>query len=141
MAPANLRPLATIRAALALGPWEAAECLGPKLVLLAPLGVLLPLAGGRLLYSPLGSFIRTLLTGAMVSLTIELLQTGVTGQVVDVDSLLLNTTGVGLAHLAVVPAVRAGLRRREHHDRPEPRSREEEAQEAGPTIPRVGTAR
>ncbi len=50
--------------------------------------------------------------GALVSLGIELLQTAVPGRVVDVDQLLLNTAGVVLAHLAVVPAWRAWLRRR-----------------------------
>lgn len=34
------------------------------------------------------------------------------GQVVDVDSLILNTVGVALAHVLVVPAWRARLRRR-----------------------------
>ena len=64
--------------------------------------------------------------GALLSLGIELLQTGVPGQVVDVDSLLLNTVGVALAHArrgarrpgrAPPPggdgAVRAALRREE----------------------------
>ncbi|MFD0335436.1 PspC domain-containing protein [Streptomyces erythrogriseus] len=49
---------------------------------------------------------------ALVSLAVELLQTAVPGQVVDVDSLLLNTAGAALAHAAVVPAGRAWLRRR-----------------------------
>ena len=46
--------------------------------------------------------------GALLSLAIELLQTGVPGQVVDIDSILLNSVGVGLAHVAVVPAGRSG---------------------------------
>ncbi len=80
--------------------------IGHGLGLLAPLGVLLPMAGGRLTASPLGSLVRTVAAGALISLGIELLQTGVPGQVVDVDSLLLNTVGVALAHLAIVPAAR-----------------------------------
>ncbi|MHC0431149.1 VanZ family protein [Streptomyces sp. O3] len=112
MSAANLRPLAGIRADLALGPVEAARQLGQGLLLLAPLGVLLPMAGGRLQVSPLASLARTVAAGALLSLTIELLQTGVPGQVVDVDSLFLNTLGVAVAHLAVVPAARAWLRRR-----------------------------
>lgn len=41
----NLEPLATIRAALAHGPsWEAVQHLGGSVLLLAPLGVLLPLS-------------------------------------------------------------------------------------------------
>lgn len=47
----------------------------------------------------------------LISLSIEMLQTAVPGQVVDVDSLLLNTLGVVLVHLAVVPALRARVRR------------------------------
>lgn len=108
---ANLTPFAGIRADLALGPVEAARRIGSGLVLLAPLGVLLPMAGGRLAVSFWASLARTVTAGALISLGIELLQTGVPGRVVDVDSLLLNTAGVALAHLAVVPAGRARLRR------------------------------
>ncbi|MFI1411534.1 VanZ family protein [Streptomyces sp. NPDC020707] len=142
---ANLRPFATIRADLAMGPREAFCAIAKGLLLLAPLGVLLPMAGGKLLVSPLLSLTRTVAAGALLSLAIELLQTGVPGQVVDVDSLLLNTVGVALAHLAVVPAARAALRRRAHT-----RSRaaalrgreavEESTQGLTPTIPRVGIA-
>ncbi len=82
------------------------------MALLAPLGVLLPMAGGRLAVSRLGSLIRTTAATALVSLAVELFQTAVPGQVVDVDSLLLNTAGAALAHAAVVPAGRAWLRRR-----------------------------
>ncbi|MFJ5776851.1 VanZ family protein [Streptomyces sp. NPDC093094] len=138
--PANLRPLAGIRADLALGWPEAARRIGEGLALLAPLGVLLPVASGRLAVSPLGSLLRTAAAGALISLAVELLQTGVPGQVVDVDSLLLNTLGVMLAHLAVVPLGRARLRRRaelrERADLPQ----EEPAQGRTPTIPRVGIA-
>ncbi len=142
---ANLRPFASIRADLAMGP-EAALCaIGKGLLLLAPLGVLLPMAGGRLAASPLFSLLRTVTAGALLSLGIELLQTGVPGQVVDVDSLLLNTVGVALAHLAVVPAARRVLcRRAETRDRAAALRRrdaaEESAQGLTPTIPRVGIA-
>jgi hypothetical protein len=140
VSPANLRPFAGIRADLALGPVEAARCIGKGLGLLAPLGVLLPLAGGKLTASPLGSLVRTVAAGALISLGIELLQTGIPGQVVDVDSLLLNTVGVALAHLAVVPATRAGLRRRAETRRHAALRREDTAQGRTPTIPRVGIA-
>ncbi|MET8573900.1 VanZ family protein [Streptomyces sp. NPDC005012] len=110
--PANIRPMAGIRADLALG-WEpAARRILQDLALLAPLGVLFPLAGGRLWSPPLFSLARTMAAGALIALGIELLQTGVPGQVVDVDSLILNTAGLTLVHLAVVPAGRAALRRR-----------------------------
>ncbi|CAL9541435.1 hypothetical protein SUDANB96_04265 [Streptomyces sp. enrichment culture] len=138
--PANLHPLAGIRADLALGWPEAARRIGEGLVLLAPLGVLLPMASGRLTVSPLGSLVRTAAAGTLISLVIELLQTGVPGQVVDVDSLLLNTVGVALAHLAVVPLGRARLRRRAVHRGREERPEEEPAQGRTPRISRVGIA-
>ncbi|MFE3770566.1 VanZ family protein [Streptomyces sp. NPDC059122] len=124
---ANLEPLASIHAELARGGWSAVWHLGAPVLLLAPLGVLLPLAGGRLDVSPLGSMARTVFAGAMISLTIELLQTAVPGQVPDVDTVLLNTLGVALAHLAVVPGARSRLRRRD-----------ERRQGATPRISRVG---
>ncbi|QIJ64381.1 VanZ family protein [Streptomyces sp. JB150] len=136
--PGNLRPLDGIRADLALGWPQAARRIGEGLALLAPLGVLLPMAGGRLTVSPLVSFVRTTAAGVLISLAIELAQSGVPGRVVDVDSLLLNTTGVALAHLLVVPAGRAWLRRRAEH-RPQA-SPEGPSQGRTPTIPRVGIA-
>ncbi|GAA4000800.1 VanZ family protein [Streptomyces marokkonensis] len=138
--PPNLHPLDGIRADLALGWPSAARSLGGSLALLAPLGVLLPMADGRLAVSPLASLLRTMAAGALLSLGIELLQTGVPGQVVDVDSLLLNTAGVALAHLAVVPAGRARLRRGSEREEGEAAPQEEPAQGRTPTIPRVGIA-
>lgn len=108
----NLEPFAGIRTSLELGTAEAVRRIGGALLLLAPLGVLLPMAGGRLVVSPLMSLARTMAAGALLSLGIELVQTGVPGRVLDVDSLLLNTTGVAVAHLLVVPLGRARLRRR-----------------------------
>ncbi|MCX4512830.1 MULTISPECIES: VanZ family protein [Streptomyces] len=143
---ANLEPLAGIKADLALGPVHAARRIGEGLLLLAPLGILLPMTGGRLAVSPWASLARTVATGALLSLGIELLQTAVPGQVVDVDSLLLNTSGVALAHLLVVPAGRARLRRRRSGRAAGPRKergallREEASQGRTPTIPRVGIA-
>ncbi|WP_309094493.1 VanZ family protein [Streptomyces sp.] len=139
--PANLRPFAGIRADLALGWPQAVRPIGEKLALLAPLGVLLPMASGRLVVSPLVSLLRTAAAGALLSLGIELLQTGVPGQVVDVDSLFVNTAGVVLAHLALVPAGRSWLRRRTGAYPPRaPLAVEEPAQGRTPTIPRVGIA-
>ncbi|MFK0291643.1 VanZ family protein [Streptomyces sp. NPDC090442] len=126
---ANLQPLASINAELARGGWSAVWHLGGPVLLLAPLGVLLPLVGGRLNVSPLTSMARTVFAGAMISLTIELLQTGVPGQVPDVDAVLLNTLGVALAHLLIVPGVRCRLRRRD-----------ERLRGATPRISRVGLA-
>ncbi|MFD3485120.1 VanZ family protein [Streptomyces sp. NPDC058665] len=151
---ANLEPLAGIKADLALGAPQAVRRIGEGLLLLAPLGVLLPMVDGKLSVSPLASLARTVAAGAFVSLGIELLQTGIPGQVVDVDSLLLNTVGVGLAHLLVVPAGRARLRRvRGRGRRPAPARAPKEAallpegdpvdeapQGTPPTITRVGIA-
>jgi glycopeptide antibiotics resistance protein len=108
---ANLHPFAGIRADLAAGPLHATRRIGAGLALLAPLGVLLPMAGGRIAVSPWASLARTVAAGVLFSLSIELLQTGVPGQVPDVDSLILNTAGVAIAHLLFVPLGRAGLRR------------------------------
>lgn len=143
VAPPNLHPLAGVRADLALGWPRAARPLGEGLALLAPLGVLLPMTHGRVTVSPLASLVRTATAGALVSLGIALLQTGVPGRVVDVDSLLLNTAGVILAHLLVVPAGRARLRRRETREQggTGPVTVQEElSQGRTPTIPRVGMA-
>jgi len=109
----NLRPLGTIRADLAMSPVQAARRIGAGLGLLAPLGVLLPMAGGQVRASGFGSFVRTVFAALMVSLLLEFTQTLVPGQLFDVDALLLNTLGVALAYLLVVPAVRRRLRRRE----------------------------
>ncbi|GGY02164.1 VanZ family protein [Streptomyces djakartensis] len=139
--PANLRPFDGLRADLAMGWPEAARRIGEGLALLAPLGVLLPMASGRLTVSPWASLLNTVTAGALLSLGIELLQTGVPGQVVDIDSLFLNTAGVALAHLALVPAGRSWLRRRTLARLPRtPLTAEEPAQGRTPTIPRVGIA-
>ncbi|WP_190122074.1 VanZ family protein [Streptomyces inusitatus] len=141
---ANLEPLATVKANLVLGPAEAVRRIGGGLLLLAPLGVLLPLAGGRLTVSPLGSLARTMAAGALISLAIELAQTGVPGRVLNVDSLLLNTAGVALTHLLVVPAGRARLRRtrargrgRARAPRRPDRSRPDRSRPPVPPVPAV----
>ncbi|CAL9456444.1 VanZ family protein [Streptomyces pilosus] len=139
--PANLRPFDGIRGDFALGWTTGLRRTAEAMALLAPLGVLLPMAGGRLAVSRLGSLIRTMTATALVSLAVELLQTVVPGQVVDVDSVLLNTAGAALAHAAVVPAGRAWLRRRAaRRTAAAALLPEEPAQGRTPTIPRVGIA-
>lgn len=138
--PPNLRPLAGIRADLTLGWPAAAHRIAEGVALLAPLGVLLPMTHGRLGASPLASLVRTVAAGAFVSLGILILQTGVPGRVPDIDSLLLNTVGVALAHLAVVPASRVRLRRRSERRERAALRQEEAAQGPTPTFPRVGMA-
>jgi glycopeptide antibiotics resistance protein len=138
--PPNLQPFAGVRADLALGGPAAACRIAEGLALLAPLGVLLPMAHGRIRAVPFASFMRTVAAGFLVSLGILLLQTGVPGRVPDVDSLLLNTVGVALAHLAVVPASRSWLRRRSERQERAAVRQEEAAQGRTPTFPRVGIA-
>ena len=138
--PANLRPLDGIRGDFALGWTTGVRRICEGLALLAPLGVLLPMAGGRLAVSRLGSLIRATAATALVSLAIEMLPTAVPGQVVDVDSLLLNTAGAALAHAAAVPAGRAWLHRRAVRRSVTALLAEEPAQGRTPTIPRVGIA-
>ncbi|MDI5970148.1 VanZ family protein [Streptomyces sp. SL13] len=111
VAAGSMTPLHTIRAYLALGARGATEHLGGELLLLAPLGVLLPVVGGRVDASPLGSFARTAFGGLMLAFAAEVVRDGVAGQVFDTDAVLLNAAGVVLAHLAIVPAGRAALRR------------------------------
>ncbi|MFC5719036.1 VanZ family protein [Streptomyces gamaensis] len=144
---AHLEPLATIRADLALAPWEAARAIGAGVLPFAPLGVLLPWARGRLVSSPLGSLTRTVFTAAMISLVLQVVRGGVVGQVLDVDALLLNVAGVAALHLAVVPAVRAKIRRGTEGVRPGrestgplARRRDDGVQGVTPTIPRVRIA-
>lgn len=112
VAAGSTTPLHTIRAYLALGPVAAVEHLGGALLLLAPLGFLFPLVGGRADSSAPRSFARTTFGGLMLSFGAEVVRTGIAGQLFDVDVVLLNTAGVALCHLAVVPAARAALRRR-----------------------------
>ncbi|MEU1433556.1 VanZ family protein [Streptomyces sp. NPDC005786] len=146
MTAANLQPFAGIKADLSLGPVAATRRIGRELLLLAPLGVLLPMAGGRLLVSSWSSLARTVAAGALISLAIELGQTGVPGQVVDVDSLILNTIGVGFAHVLIVPAWRSRQRRREQRiglgtaRTSQASSPARGSQGSTPTISRVGMA-
>ncbi|TVL90194.1 VanZ family protein [Streptomyces sp. SAJ15] len=138
--PVSLKPLSSIRADLELGPREAVRSMGRELLLLAPLGVLLPLAAGRVAARRLTSLARTVFTGAMISLTVEVLDSRATGQVVNIDTVLLNTAGVALAHLAVVPAVRGWLRRRADRREPAALPRDEEPRPVTPRISRVAIA-
>lgn len=123
--PPNLRPLTTIRAELAAGPWEAAQGLAGSLLLLLPLGPLLPVVKRQLTGSWTVSFVRTVGTGLLVSVAIALLQTDVPGRTFDVDRLLLNAAGVAIGHLLLVPPLRARVRRRHRgtrspYGRPDP---------------------
>ncbi len=110
--PAQLHPLATIRTDLSDGPRAALTGIGGDLLLLAPLGVLLPLATGRLHRGLPGTVTRTVFAGAMLSVVLTLAQSGVPGHVADVDAMLLNATGVALTVGFAFPPLRRRLRHR-----------------------------
>lgn len=113
-AAANLTPLEGIRADLSYGPLEAARRIGGGSPCWHRSGCCCRWPHGRLARSPLAawsSLARAGAAAALISLSIAMLQSGVPGQVVDVDSVLLNTAGVLLVHAAVVLALRARLRR------------------------------
>lgn len=76
---------------------EAAIAIGGNLLLLAPLGVLLPMLSSRL-RGPL----RLTIIAALVSLGIETLQgLVISGRTFDVDDIILNAAGVLLAYLVL----------------------------------------
>ncbi|MEV0537426.1 VanZ family protein [Kitasatospora sp. NPDC050463] len=112
---ANLTPLASLRSSTA---WQL---LG-ELLLLAPLGVLLPLAGGRLRAPWLPSFLRTTGASALLATALEFLSSWTPGHVLNVDHILFAVVGVVIVHLALVPACRSLLLRprRPRADRPAP---------------------
>lgn len=74
---------------------EAVHAIGGNLLLLAPLGVLLPVLSARLRGS-----LRLVLAGAAISFCIEIVQHFfVSGRTFDVDDIILNAFGVLLAYL------------------------------------------
>ncbi|MFE1322177.1 VanZ family protein [Kitasatospora phosalacinea] len=110
--PPNLTPLAPVRQALSLGGAAAVRQLGSGLLPLAPVGVLLPLAVGSPSRSRLASFLRTTAAAALLGTALEILEGWAPGHVLDVDDILLGTAGAALAHLLLVPPLRALERRR-----------------------------
>jgi hypothetical protein len=106
----NLTPFATVRADLTGGATGYLALLR-NLLIAAPLGVLLPMAGGRIDVSPLGSLLHTAGGGILLATAQEVLETAGAGKVLDVDDILLAFLGIVLAHATVVPAARAALRR------------------------------
>jgi glycopeptide antibiotics resistance protein len=113
IADTNLTPFATVRAELELGTGHAYLELARSLLLLAPLGVLLPLAGGRRDAAALPSFVRTVFAGLLIATGVEVLQSTLTSHLLNVDDILLAGIGIAATHLLFVPAARAALRRHE----------------------------
>jgi hypothetical protein len=112
LADSNLTPFASVHAELAGGTTRDYLALLRSLLSLAPLGVLLPLAGGRRDAPLLSSFARTLLAGILAATGLEVLQTTLSLRLLNVDDILLAGIGIALTHLAFVPGTRAWLR---HH--------------------------
>ena len=110
VAPANVQPFATITPDLRAGPGHALRTMGGDLALLAPLGVLLPLASGSL-GCRAGSLFRTVVAAGTFAFALEAVRSAVPGQVANIDAVLLHTTGAALAHLLFYPVVRGWFRR------------------------------
>ncbi|WP_441251675.1 VanZ family protein [Kitasatospora sp. McL0602] len=110
--PANLTPFASVGQAFRLGGLAGAEQLAAGLLPLAPLGLLLPLAGGRLRAPMLLSFLRTVGGAALLATGLEIFEGWTPGHVLNVDDIVLGTLGVALCHLSLVPLSRAVLLRR-----------------------------
>lgn len=93
----SLEPFRTVR--MLLNGSQSGRQLGGNFVLLAPMGVLVPIA-----WRAARPWRRTLAWGLLVSVTIELGQLGVNAlglahRVVDVDDVLLNVLGVAAGRL------------------------------------------
>ncbi|MDH6136000.1 glycopeptide antibiotics resistance protein [Kitasatospora sp. MAA4] len=129
----TLTPFDSVRQAFEDGAAAGLRRLADGLLPLAPLGVLLPLAGGRLRTAWLPSFAQVVGATSVISTALEFLRTSWAGQVLNVDDMLLGVIGAGLLHLAVVPSGRALLRARLAAERaPSPSSPSEPPAAAGP---------
>ncbi|MEU4581683.1 VanZ family protein [Kitasatospora aureofaciens] len=100
---ANLTPLASLRSSTT---WQVVG----EFLLLAPLGVLLPLTGGRVRAPWLPSFLRTTGVSALLATGLEFLSSWTPGHVLNVDHILFAVLGVVITHLALVPGLRHLLR-------------------------------
>ncbi|BFV58914.1 hypothetical protein KCMC57_up40180 [Kitasatospora sp. CMC57] len=107
--PANLTPFASVQLAFSTGDQNGLLQLAGGLLPLAPLGVLLPLAAGRLRVGWLPSLLRTAGSSALIATGLEILKGWTPGHVLNVDNIVLGVLGVAACHLAVVPFARARL--------------------------------
>ncbi|MEV8099649.1 VanZ family protein [Kitasatospora sp. NPDC085879] len=110
--PANLTPLASVDRALSFGAYAGARQLAAGVLPLAPFGVLLPIAVGRLRTPWLPSFLRTVGGAALLATGLEILKSWTPGHVLNVDDIILGTAGAAVCHLLFVPGARAVLRLR-----------------------------
>ncbi|WP_344440214.1 VanZ family protein [Kitasatospora nipponensis] len=134
---ANLTPFSSIHRALALGSTDALRALAGPLLGGAPLGVLLPLVGGRLRRAWLPSFLQAAAASGVIATALEVLQTWLGTRILNVDDVLLAVFGAALAHLAVVPYGRAALRT---HGRSVPRGAPAPAPATAPATAPAGPA-
>ena len=79
-----------------------------------PTGIILPI-----IYKRLDRFWKVLITGALISLCIEIMQLPLNVRTSDVNDLILNTSGVVLGFL-IYAAVRAIVRRRRGSEQSSP---------------------
>ncbi|MDT0319344.1 VanZ family protein [Streptomyces millisiae] len=141
VSPANVEPLATIRAELRRGPEVALPALGAGMLRLAPLGVLLPLLGRRLGGPRLASLCRTVFAGAMIALAIEFCQSLVPSRTADVDTAILNALGIAVAHQLGYGLLRSRLLRGPAAPTPGPESARARRRSAPPTSSASSAAR
>lgn len=109
--PTNTRPLATIRADLADGPTAALTGIGGGLLLMVPLALLLPIAGGGWSRPLPALWLRAVGVTGLLSSGIAVTQSGISGQMGNVDSVLLNTVGVAVLQPLLFPPLRGWLLR------------------------------
>lgn len=140
VSPSNLQPFATIQADLAAGPIAALEGIGGGLLLLAPVGVLLPLATGRLHRARASTAVRTVSAGVLFALGFAGLRSIAPGLVVTLDEVMLNAAGITLAHLILYPPLRRRLLGRRRREDTRIELREEGTQGQTPRSSRVGIA-
>ncbi|WP_019545443.1 VanZ family protein [Streptomyces sulphureus] len=109
--PTNTRPFATIRADLADGPTAALTGIGGGLLLMVPLALLLPIAGGGWRRPLPALWLRAVGVTGLLSSGIAVTQSGISGQMGNVDSVLLNTLGVAVLQPLLFPPLRGWLLR------------------------------
>ncbi|MDH6110863.1 hypothetical protein P3T36_004437 [Kitasatospora sp. MAP12-15] len=108
----NLTPFGSVDRAFETGGLAGLRRLADGLLPLAPLGVLLPLAGGRLRTAWLSSWAQVVGATVVIATALEFVETSWAGRVLNVDDMLLPALGAGAVHLVLVPAGRALLRAR-----------------------------
>ncbi|WP_167574059.1 VanZ family protein [Kitasatospora cheerisanensis] len=139
--PPNLTPFASVHEAMAAGGFAAVRRVVSGLLPLAPVGVLLPLAVGTPHRAWVLSFLRTTGAVALLGTGLEIVEGWAPGHVLNVDDILLGTLGAALAHLLLMPVLRAFAVRRPAASRPQPGPRPGAAEGREEARPRPVPAR